>query len=214
MSAGRTGRHHRVIRTAKAVFDREMTRGEVDQRRRNEEGRKLSRTTLVQNDGAVVDFLKPADTGADHHSGPVERLLVRRRPAGILDGLNARRHRILNEAVHPAPFARIDPFVGVETALGRRPRRHLAGDLGRYIRDIEAFDRANAGPARDQPLPHQWHAHAQWRDQAKSCHDNAPHFRTSIRPRIRRSETLDSMGRVRWSEFPIRRLGRCSRPRP
>ena len=43
MRAGRAGGDHRVVRALEAVADRDMAGGEIDQARRDEEGRKPAR---------------------------------------------------------------------------------------------------------------------------------------------------------------------------
>jgi hypothetical protein len=47
MGAGRAGGHHRMIRALEAVFDRNLTRGEVDEAGRDKERRDAARTLLL-----------------------------------------------------------------------------------------------------------------------------------------------------------------------
>src|SRR5216683_7277899 len=93
MRAGRTGGHHRMVRTFEAVLDRDIARGEIDQAPGNEERRYLARAALLQHDRRVRDAGEAADSGADHRAGRAAILFVFRMPVRVIERLARGRHR-------------------------------------------------------------------------------------------------------------------------
>src|SRR3546814_4956716 len=74
-----------MVGAPEAVLYRNVARGQVDQRRGNEERADPPRTAGVQQNRRLLDRLEAADAGADHDAGPLLRLLVRRLPPRIFD---------------------------------------------------------------------------------------------------------------------------------
>ena len=129
----------------------------------------------MERDRALGDARKSADAGADHDAGALARFGVLGLPAGIRDRLLRRRQRVDDELVHLALLFGRHPIVGVEGARGGVAARHLSRYLRRQIRDIETLDRADAGLALDQALPHRLGADAERRDKADAGDDHSLH---------------------------------------
>jgi hypothetical protein len=143
------------------------------QRRRDEERRKPARLALVHLHRGVVDRLQAADAGADHHAAGPAILVGLRLPAGILDRADGRDHREVDELVHLLLVFERDPLVDVEPPVGARAGRHLTGDGAGEVLGVERLDRADAGPAFDQPPPDRLGAYAERARDAHAGHDDA-----------------------------------------
>ena len=90
MGAGRAGGHNRVIRPLEVVPDRDLARGEVDQRRWNEEWAYPPRSLLFEFNRGIGDGRQAANSRADVHAGTPLTFFILRRPARIGDRLVGR----------------------------------------------------------------------------------------------------------------------------
>ena len=70
-----------MIWPAKPVFDRYMTRNQIDQRRWNKKRADAARAALVHQLVCGHNGFKAANAGPDHHTGPVLRLDIIRHPS-------------------------------------------------------------------------------------------------------------------------------------
>ncbi len=175
MGAGRARGHHRMVRPAEAIADRNMAGGEVDQIGRDEKRRQTARPALLQGEPALGDAGQAADAGADHDPGALALILALGRPLGILDRLGGGGHRIDDKAVHLALVLGRDPVIGVEQPGGGFAARHLGGNPRRQVGDIEGLDRAHPRSPGDQALPVALEADAEGRHQPHAGHDDASH---------------------------------------
>ena len=184
MRAGRAGGDDRMVRPLQSVADRDLARGEIDEAARNEERADAPRAALVQRDRGFLDALQAADAGADQDARGDLVLVRRRLPAGILDRLVGRRHRIDDERIDLAALLRLHPFVGIELAFGLAAERKLAGDLRGEVVDLEIGDAARRRfrPAR-MLRPSRFDAAAKRRHHAQSGDDDASHWEASGRVR-------------------------------
>src|SRR3546814_3892299 len=94
-----------MVGAPEAVLYRNVARGQVDQRRGNEERADPPRTAGVQQNRRLLDRLEAADAGADHDAGPLLRLLVRRLPPRIFDRHARRADAVDDDAVDLALLA-------------------------------------------------------------------------------------------------------------
>ena len=72
----------------------------------------------IERDGGLVDAADAADAGADQNAGGALVLVGGRVPAGIVEGLGGRGHRVDDERVDLALLLRLHPLVGIERAVG------------------------------------------------------------------------------------------------
>jgi hypothetical protein len=152
-----------------------MARGEIDQRRGNEERADPARALFLQRDRALGDGRQAADARADDNARLLAVLVLLRLPARILDRLDAGGEREDDEIIHLALLFRRHPVIGIEEARRGLPARHLARDLRGQIRDVEGLDAAQARLAVEQPLPRRLHPATKRRDEAQTGDDNPSH---------------------------------------
>src|SRR5207253_10591170 len=90
----------------------------------------------------------------------------------VAPGLQARRHAVMDEEVHAPRFLRRHVRRDVEVL-------HLARDLAREARRIEARDARDAAPARARGCPRLRHAVADGTDDAETGKDDSAtaHFK-------------------------------------
>src|SRR5581483_2780364 len=69
----------------------------------------------------------------------------------------------------------LHPLVGVEAAVAAIAARHLAGNLGGNIRDVEFLDAFDPALAGQQPFPGLFNSAGERRHQSKACDHHAPH---------------------------------------
>ena len=170
-----------MIRAFEAIFDRQMSRSQIAQRRRDKEWRNPPRLALVYQDGGVVDCFEAANAGADHHTSGVAVILGFRHPSRVRHRLAAGDHPQMDEAIHLLLVLDRYPLIDVQAAGGAAPRRHLARHLAGQVLGIECLDRADPGFGIDQPAPDMFDAHAQGTGNAHARHHHTPHCRGPFR---------------------------------
>ena len=167
----------RVVRALEAVLDGDMARGEVDQRRGDEERRQPPRLALVHQDRrprrsvSSPPMPEPIITPVAQRSSSVSGSQPESSTASV-----AATRAILDEAVHLLLVLDRDPLGDVELALG------LAGPAGSARRsshgrsvDVEGLDGADAGFAVEQALPDMLHAQAERAGDAHAGDHHTPH---------------------------------------
>ena len=123
----------------------------------------------------ILDALQAADAGADQDAGGVLVVGSPGLPAGVVERLRRGGHRVDDEVVDLALLLGLHPVVGVEGAVGAVAARHLAGDLGRQVVDLEAVDLRRAALAGEDVRPGRLDTGAERRDHAETGDDDAPH---------------------------------------
>ena len=81
--------------------------------------------------------LMPPMPGPDHHAGAGLVLVAFRLPAGIVNRLRRRAHRIDDEVIDLALLLRLHPVVGIVVAVGQFGARHGRGNAGRQVGDVD-----------------------------------------------------------------------------
>ena len=66
MSPRRTSRNNGMVRSVKSVLDRQLTRNQINQARRDKERADFTGTAFFQGNGAVGNRGQTADSRADH----------------------------------------------------------------------------------------------------------------------------------------------------
>ncbi len=93
-------RHRRAKRTLEAVADGDLSRCEIDEKRRYSERRQAANAALVGRAHGVGDGGKSADTRCDDGCCALTRALVLRHPSGLGNRFVSRHQRELDEAIH------------------------------------------------------------------------------------------------------------------
>src|SRR5665213_4515677 len=160
VGAGGAGGDHRMVGTLEVVAYGNLSRGEVDQGRGNEERADPPGTFLVQFYGGVGDGRKSADPRADIDPGTAAIRLVLRRPAGIAHRLVGGGHGVEDEIIDPALVLRAHHLPGVEGArdIGAAASApidagNFAGDLAGVVGRIEGGDPAGPRTAGENGFP-------------------------------------------------------------
>ena len=169
----RAGGDDRMIGPPKAVADRDLPRGEVDQRRGDEEGRDPPRSPFVKQHRRVCDRGQPTDARAHHHPGAQRLRLARVGPARLLHRLLRRRHRVKNELVDLALLLGLHVARGIERPLARPG--HLAGIGGGVARGVELGDRPRTRAPGEDRSPGRLDPIRQRRDHAHARDHATPH---------------------------------------
>src|SRR6516164_4626045 len=118
--------NHRMVWTGKAIADRNMPGGEIDQIGRNEEWRQAARAALVQDQRPFRDPREAPDPGTDHDAGALARLFIVRLPAGVLHRLSCGSQRKDDEPIHLTLILGRYPIIGVEQSRSGVATRHLS----------------------------------------------------------------------------------------
>src|SRR5579864_9143647 len=176
MRAGRTGRHDRMIGTLETMFDRHITRGEIDQAAWNEERRHPSRAALMQNDRCFRNAGQAADTRTNHRARSAAIRLVVGMPIGVVESLASRAHGVENEVIDLALILRLHPVIRIEGAVRTVATRNHASDLAGQVGNLERIDFPGAAVAVEDALPGWLDATAERRDHAKAGDDNPSHL--------------------------------------
>ena len=163
-----------MIGAFELVFDGNVSRGQVNQPARNEEGADAARALLLKQEGVALDALQAADAGADQDARAGLFIRGLGAKAGIGNGLVCGGHRIDDEIVDLALFLGLHAIVGIEFARARAARNHAA-DLAGNVGDIELRDPLGAVLAREQALPDVSGSASKGCDQTDAGDDDAPH---------------------------------------
>ena len=190
MRAGRAGGDHGAVGTLEPVLDRDIARCHVDDAAGNEERRHPARSTLLQEHAGVGNATGAADAGTDHHPSRALILVTLRLPAGVVERLLGRAHRIDDELVDLALLFRLHPLVGIVGAIGAIAARDLAGDARAQIGDIDALDAADSALAVDQAPPGGVDAASERRHHPQSCDYDASHLTAPSQAGYRRPARL------------------------
>ncbi len=159
VSAGSTGRHHRMVRPFEFVPDRYLARGQIDQSSRDEERAHLARPALMKRDRSLVDRFKTTNTGPDENASALLTFVILGLPSGILYSFVCCSDRIKNEFVDPThlfwgdEFGRIKRMgISFAAAAACYPR-NLKRNLARHIFGIERINTSSPRFAFKQALP-------------------------------------------------------------
>ena len=179
VSAGSTGRHHRMVGPFEFVPDRYLARGQIDQSSRDEERAHLARPALMKRDRSLVDRLKTTNTGPDENASALLTFVILGLPSGILYSFVCCSDRIKNELVDPAhlfrryEFSRIKRMGVSFAATAACYPRNLKRNLARHVLRIERINTSGSRLAFNQALPGCLTASGQWRDNPDSGNNNA-----------------------------------------
>jgi hypothetical protein len=148
MGAGRTGRHHGVVRTFQAMTDRDLAGDQIDQHGGNDEGREAPRPLLVQIDRGLVGGLQTANPRPDHDAGALLFVFRPGGPAAVGNRLVGGGNPVEDEIVDPASIAGAQDVVGIEhpgialaAAAAPVAAWNKSGDPAGQIIRFEMFDR-------------------------------------------------------------------------
>lgn len=123
-----------------------MTGHHIDDGGRNEERAQLAGAAIDEAAVVLLNQTQTADTRADGNAYPLRVLFVDDQ-AGIFQGLNTRRHAILDEEIHLAGFFAVDAeLFGVEIL-------DQACETGCELACIKVVDEGNAALPFEQGLP-------------------------------------------------------------
>ncbi len=168
----RAGGARRLVGATGAKADRDLARCQVDDRRRNEEGRDLARPTREVGLVLVLDGAEPADARRDVHAD-VDRVLDRHLEACVIDRELARGDRELDEGVNLLDLLLLDVIERVEALdLARDPRRER--------RRVKVGDRADARSGGADRRPVGTGAHSERRHQPDPRHHDSPGHSPSV----------------------------------
>src|SRR5262249_1744984 len=177
MRPARAGSYNGMIGPLQAVRNRHISRCQVDQTARDEEGRHAPRPFLLQDDRSFGNAGKTSDTGPDHHAAARLFVVGRRIPARILKRLARSAHGEDDEIVDLALLLRLHPLVGIEAAVRAVATPNLTGDLRRRIANVDALDAPCPAVAVDEALPGRLDAASERCHHAEPCDDDASHLR-------------------------------------
>ena len=145
VKAGGAGGDHGQVRALHAEHDGQVARDHVDDGAGDEERRNLARAALQEGAMGVFDHRQTADAGTDVHADAFG-ILRRHFQTRVLDGLDARRHAVMDESIHAARF-----FGG--QILGDIEPLDLPGHLRGEAGGVEAGDVGDAGFAGEDVGP-------------------------------------------------------------
>src|SRR5262249_52744709 len=117
MRARRAGGHNRMVGALKAMPDRNVTRGQVDEPSGDEEGTDAARAFFLEEQRRLGDAREPADAWAAHGSGALLLLCRIGFPACVLERLLGGGHGVDDKVVDLALLLGFHPIVGIELAL-------------------------------------------------------------------------------------------------
>src|SRR5205085_1118769 len=152
--ARRARGRRRGVRPLRAEAYGDLSGGEVDDGRRDEEGRDATGAVVEELFVLALDGPEVADAAADVCAGSLRdfvavrlrNLLPALDEAAVVDGLVRRRDGVLDERAHLAGFLFLDELERVEAL-------DLGGDLHGELRGVELLDVAHAAAARHQCSP-------------------------------------------------------------
>ncbi len=170
-----------------AECDRDEAGGEIDNAARNKERRHPARALLVQDDRHFGNAFDAADAGTDQHAGRGLVLVTFRPPAGVVERLFGRAHRVKNKVVDLALLLGLHPLIGIEGAVAAVATRDHAGDFGGYVGDVERIDDFGAALTLEQTLPCRFHTASERRDHPHPGDDDTSHSRLQAKLTLLRS---------------------------
>ena len=162
--AGAGGRS-RLVGTFRAPADTDVAGSQIDDRRRDEEGRDTPRAAVHQGRVLALDDIEAADAGADMYADVVG-VFGSDPQGGVLHGLLSSGHGEVNEAAHLAGLFDRNELVRIEVL-------NLGGDPDGVAFEGEGGDLGHATPAGHQTLPDLRCGVAHTADQTKACDDDA-----------------------------------------
>ena len=176
------GRDDRMIRPLEAMADRHLSRGEVDQGRRDEEGADPAGALLVHFDGGFRDRRQPAYARPDDDAGALKIVGCLRLPAGIDHGLVGGGGGVEDEVINPTAVLcrqgglRIEGAFDVRTTAAAAVHpRHLACDLAGVTLGVEGRNPPGARLPGQQGLPGDFPTLPQGREKADSGNHDTTH---------------------------------------
>jgi hypothetical protein len=131
----------------------------------NEERRDLAHTAADEILTGLLDHRQPANPRADRHPHPLRRHLRTLEP-GIAYGLDAGRHAVMDEDIHPPRILQRQVLADVEAT-------DLAGDLHRKGGCIEAGNPVDSRTACHHILPSFGNGIPDWRDDPEASNDDS-----------------------------------------
>src|SRR5262245_4442375 len=175
MRAGRAGGDHRVVGAFEAVLDRHIAGRELDDAAGHEERRHAPRSALFEHHTGIGDAARAADAGADEHAGDDLVIVALRFPAGVVERLLGRAHRIDDELVDLALLLWLHPLVAVVGAVGAVAARDLSGDARGQVGHVDALDARHPALPGGETLPGVLDAATERRHHAETRDDHTPH---------------------------------------
>src|SRR5262245_44056418 len=191
MCAGRTGRDHGMVGALETMFDRHVSRGQIDEAPWNKEGTDAPRSLFLEENGGLGDAVKAADAGPDQDAGAFLLMAAIGPPTRVLDRLGGGGHAIDNKVVDLALLLGLHPVVGIELALRQGATRDETRYLAAEVADVEFLVPARSVLARNQALPTRLDAATKRRHQAKPGDDYAAGHSHAVHRR--------NLARARWS---------------
>ena len=175
----RAGGARRGVGPLGAEADRNLPRREVDDGRRNEERRDAPRAAVEIRLVLALDRAEPADAGRDEHAD-TRRVRGRDLQARVVHGELRCRNGVLDEDVHLLDIFLLDELQRIEPL-------HLARDLCREVRHVEARDGRNSALSAEKGGPVRLVANAQRGHQPDARDDHSPAHSASTAVRCGRS---------------------------
>ena len=177
--AGGAGGDHGGVRPLGAEAHRDEPGRHVDDEHRDEERRDAVGALLDEHLVRVEERGDAADARADEHA-EARAVQPGRVEAGVLDGHDGARHRVLEVRVEPARVLLVDVLQLVEVAdLAGDARDELELAARRLGLRVEFRDRADAGLALRQRGPELGDIVAKGRERAHARDDDAAGFHGS-----------------------------------
>ncbi len=174
MRAGRACGHDRVIRPHQPVFDRNLTRNQVDEASVDEMGGNPFRPLFGEYQRFAFDSRQPADPRTDRTARAKTLRLAHIGQPGVFERLSGGIDAIDDERIDLALDLVIDALARIE-AVFVIGRLYFAGIIGVEIARIEMGDRRRARFARNDVLPGGFDIGPQRSDEAQTGHDYAAH---------------------------------------
>ena len=141
-----------MIGAHQPVFDRDLTRDEVDEPSMHEMGADTPRAVFVQVDALLFDPRQSADARADRRAGAQPRRLVHVGEPRVLDRL-PRRIQAVNDECIDLPLRLVVDTLGRIEAIFVVRRLHLARDAAFLVAGVEFGDPSGAAFRRQDILP-------------------------------------------------------------
>ena len=164
-----------MVGALEAVADGHITRAQIDEASRDEEGRDTTRALFLQEDRCFVDAAKAPNAGADQHAGGALVLVAFGMPAGVVESLGRGGDREDDVVIDLALLLGLHPLIGIEGALGSIAAGNHAGDLAGNVGNIESFNTSRAAASFEQALPGVLYATGERRNHPETGDDDPSH---------------------------------------